>query len=130
MRTLFALLLALIAGTAAAQDGYSVETLSEIRDFEVASLDTQTIVARDDVTRFDVLVKWRNPEHRPPNAPASRMIRYVAKCADKTLGVAAVATIDPNGRMLKSYVIPPGGTDFLPASEGSREAKWLMEACR
>jgi hypothetical protein len=41
-----------------------------------------------------------------------------------------VATVDENGRMLKSYVVPPGGTDFVPAGEGSREARWLREACR
>ena len=130
MRIAFALIAGLLAGAAAAEDTYTAESMSEIRDFELASLDTLSIEARGDVTRFDVRVKWRDPEKRPPNAPASRIIRYVAKCGEKTLGVVAVAAIDQNGKMLKSYVIPPGGTDFLPANDGSREAQWLGQVCR
>jgi hypothetical protein len=129
VRIAFALVAAL-AGVAIAEATDTAESLSEIRDFETVSLDTQTIEAKGDVTRFDVHVKWRDPEQRPPNAPASRIIRYVAKCGEKTLGVAAVAAIDQNGKMLKSHVIPPGGTDFLPVKEGSREAQWLGQACR
>jgi hypothetical protein len=126
----YALVAALLAGAAAAQDTPTVESLSEIRDFELASLDTTSIESRGEVTRFDVRVKWRDPEQRPPNAPASRIIRYVAKCGEKTLGAVAVAAIDQNGKMLKSFVTPPGATDFLPAKEGSREAGWLGQACR
>jgi len=120
----------MFAGVAAAEEAQTAETLAEVRDFEVASLDSQSIEARDDTVRFEVVVKWRDPEQRPPGAAASRVIRYVAKCGEKTLGVVAAATIDQNGRMLKSYVIPPGGTDFLPTKEGSREAQWLGQVCR
>lgn len=130
MKIASVLVAGLLVGIATAEDTYVVESLSEIRDFEAASLDTQSIEARGEITRFDVRVKWRDPGQRPPNAPASRIIRYAAKCGEKTLGVVAVAAIDQNGKMLKSYLIPPGGTDFLPVSEGSREAQWLKEACR
>jgi hypothetical protein len=130
MKIVCAVTIALFAGTAIAEDAQTAETLAAIRDFEIASLNAQSIEARDDAVRFEVGVQWRDPEQRPPQAPASRIIRYVAKCADKTLGVVAVATIDRNGRMLKSYVIPPGGTDFLPVKEGSREAEWFGRVCR
>lgn len=130
MRFVFALVIAMFAGGGAAEDAQTAETLAEVRDFEVASLDRQSIEARDDTVRFEVVVKWRDPEQRPPGAAASRVIRYVAKCGEKTLGVVAAAVIDQNGRMLKSYVIPPGGTDFLPAKEGSREAQWFGQVCR
>ncbi|HEX7812539.1 MAG TPA: hypothetical protein VF460_11575 [Burkholderiales bacterium] len=130
MRIPFLLVAVLLAGAATAEDTLTAESLSEIRDFEIASLDAPSIEARGGISRFDVRVKWRDPEQRPPNAPASRIVRYVAKCGEKTLGVAAVAAIDQNGKMLKSYVIPPGGTDFLPAKEGSREAQWLAQVCR
>lgn len=130
MRIFLALTLGMLAGAAAAKEEHTAESLSEIRDFEVATLDIRSIEARGEGVRFDVLVKWRDPAQQPPHAPSSRVIRYLAKCAGKTLGVAAVATVDNNGRMLKSYVIPPGGADFLPAPAGSREAQWLDQACR
>ncbi len=130
MKIAYAVIAGLLAGAAVAQDTNTAESLSQVRDFELASLDTLSIESRGDLTRFDVSVKWRDPEQRPPNAPASRVIRYVAKCGEKTLGLVAVAAIDQNGKMLKSYVIPPGGTDFVLANEGSREAQWLGQACR
>jgi len=130
VRIVCALLLVLLAGASGAADPDTAETLAQVRDFEVASLDTRSIEIRDGTARFEVRVQWRDPAQRPPQAAASRVIRYAARCADKTLGVIAVATLDQNGRMLKSFVIPPGGTDFLPAADGSREAQWLGQACR
>jgi len=130
MKLACALFIAVFAGAAVADDAQTAETLAEVRDFEVASLDRQSIEARGDTVRFDVVVKWRDPAQRPPQAAASRVIRYAAKCADKTLGVVAAAALDQNGRLLKSYVIPPGGTDFLVPKEGSGESGWLGQVCR
>lgn len=121
---------ALLALPGLAQEGDTVESLSEIRDFERADLDGQSIRSQGDLTRFDVRVRWRNTDQRPPGAPAGRYIRYVANCASMTLGVAAVATVDENGKMLKSYVVPPGATDTITAAPESREARWLQQACQ
>ena len=66
MKIAFALIAGLLSGAAAAEDTNTAESMSEIRDFELASLDTLSIEARGDVTRFDVRVKWRDPEKRPP----------------------------------------------------------------
>lgn len=121
---------ALLSGTVFAQGVPTVESLSVIGDAEAAELDRQSIQLRGDVTRFDVRVRWKDPSQRPQSAPAGRYIRYVAKCGEKSMGVAAVATLDENGKMLKSYVVPPGGSDFTVPAEGSREGRWLQEACR
>jgi len=121
---------ALLSGAVFAQDAPTVETLSRIGDFETAELDGQSIQLRGDMTRFDVRVRWKDPPQRPQGAPAGRYIRYAAKCGERSMGVAAVATLDENGRMLKSYVVPPGGSDLVVPAEGSRESRWLQEACR
>lgn len=115
---------------AASQGADTVETLSKIAVDETASLDAQSIQVRGDLTRFDVKVAWRDPAQRPAGAPAKRVIRYVAQCPRKMLTVSAVATLDDNGRMLKSYMVPPGTADFSAPVEGSREAGWLAAACR
>lgn len=130
MKRMCALIALLLAPAAFAEEAYTLESLSAIRDFETADLDRQSIQRLGELTRFDVRVRWRDPEQRPPNAPASRFIRYVAKCGEKSMGVAAVATVDGNGKMLKSYVVPPGGSDFASPVEGSREAGLLQAACR
>jgi hypothetical protein len=120
-----------LASAAFAQDAPdTIEALSVIRDSETARLDQQTIQQRGDVTRFDVRVQPRDPEQQATDAPAGRFIRYVARCGEKSMGVAAVATIDRQGKMLKSYVVPPGAADFAVPADGSMEARWLAEACR
>jgi hypothetical protein len=125
------LALLLLAPAAAAQDsGATLESLAVVQEFERAELDPQSIQSQGELTRFDVRVDWRDPAQKPPGAPAGRYIRFVAKCAGKSLRVAAVATLDDNGRMLKSHVVPPGGSDFLVPAAGSREAGWMQAACR
>ena len=126
----YAFVAALVLPMTLAQGAPSVESLSVIGDAEAADLDRQSVQLRGDVTRFDVRVRWVDPAQRPPDAAASRYIRYVAKCVEKSMAVAAVATLDDDGRMLKSYVVPPGGSDLVVPAEGSRESRWLQEACR
>lgn len=120
----------MFAAAAVAQSGQSAESLSKIRANDVASLDAQSIRAHDGLVRFDVRVGWGNPEARPPEAPASRVIRYVARCGEKTLGVAAVTTFGAKGTMMKSYLVPPDEMDFTPPGEETPEAGWLAAACR
>lgn len=124
------LALALLASPVAlAQGAYTVEELSEIRDFETAAMDSRSIASLGNDTRFEVHVRWRDPEQRPPTAPVKRVIRFLAKCKEKTLGVIAVVTFDDQNRMMKNYLIPPGASDFVPVKEGSREERWLKEVC-
>ena len=124
-------IIAMVAMFAAASHGADVvEALASISADETASLDAQSIQVRGDLTRFDVKVAWRDPAQRPAGTPANRIIRYVAQCTRKVLMVSAVATRDESGRMLKSYVVPPGAADFSAPAEGSREAGWLAAACR
>lgn len=119
---------AMFAGAAQAAD--TVESLANIGEAETAVFDAQSVQSRNEGTRFDVRVTWRDADKRPPGAAASRVIRYLARCDKKTITVAAVATLDANGKMLKSYVLPPGGSDFSVPAEASREAGWLAAACR
>lgn len=119
---------AMFAGAAQAAD--TAESLANIGEAETAVFDAQSVQTRNEGTRFDVRVTWRDADKRPAGAAASRVIRYVARCEQRAIAVAAVATLDANGKMLKSYVLPPGGSDFSAPPEGSREAGWLAAACR
>jgi hypothetical protein len=118
------------AGAAAAQADQAAESLSRLSANDVASLDTQSIRAHGGMAYFDVRVGWGNPEARPPEAPASRVIRYVARCGEKTLGVAAVTTFSAKGAMMKRYRVPPDEMDFASPREETAEAGWLAAACR
>jgi hypothetical protein len=112
-----------------AQDSGTIEELAIIRDFEVAQIDRQTVRIVGEEARVDVRVTWRDPAQRPSDAPASRVIRYIVKCKDRTLGLAAVMTIDQNGKMIKRFVTPPGSWDFVPPNKGSHEERWMKEVC-
>jgi hypothetical protein len=112
-----------------AQESGTIEELAIIRDFEVAQIDRQTVRIVGEEARADVRVTWRDPGQRPPDAPASRVIRYIWKCKDQTIGLAAVTTIDQYGKMIKRHVIPPGSWDFVPPKKGSQEERWFKELC-
>jgi hypothetical protein len=114
---------------AAAPAAPSAESLATIGEAEVASLDANSIQSRGGVQRFDVRVSWRDAQKRPAGAAASRVVRYLARCEQGTMALAAVATLDDNGRMLKSHVVPPGGAEYAAPVAGSREAHWLQDAC-
>ncbi|HWH47781.1 MAG TPA: surface-adhesin E family protein [Burkholderiales bacterium] len=120
----------LMAGPAVfARDADTLEELAVVRDFEVVQIDRQTVRIAGDEARVDVRVTWRDPAQRPPDAAASRVIRYILKCKDQTTGVAAVTTIDQNGKMIKRFVTPPGSWDFVGPKPGSYEQRWLKEVC-
>jgi hypothetical protein len=124
------LTIALMAGVSVfAQGSGTIEELAIIRDFEVAQIDRQAVRIVGEEARADVRVTWRDPGQRPPDAPASRVIRYIVKCKDQTIGLAAVMTIDQNGKMIKRHVVPPGGWDFVPLKKGSFEERWFKEVC-
>lgn len=113
-----------------AQDSYNVEDLYQIRDFEAATLDSRSIETFGSEARFNVYVEYRDPEQRPPNAPATRVIRYSMRCADKTFGVLAIVTLNQRRELMKNHLIPPGGMDVEPVVAGSREEGWMKEVCR
>lgn len=124
------LMIVLLAGASAdARDSDTIEELAEVRDFETAKIDKQTLKTLGEETRVDVRVTWRDPGQRPPGASASRVLRYVVKCKDQTIGLAAVTTIDQDGKMIKRFVTPPGSWDFVLPKKGSHEERWLEEAC-
>lgn len=115
--------------TALAADPKTVEEVAVIRDAEVARLDRLSIRKAGDDARFDVGVAWRDPSLRPEGEPATRVIRYAAKCKDLTLALASVSISDPQGRLLKKYLVPPGSAEFSRPADGSRGAEWIEQAC-
>ena len=129
MRNIVLTIMSMAGVSVFAQDSGTIEELAIIRDFEVAQIDRQTIRTLGEEARADVRVTWRDPGQRPPDAAASRVIRYIVKCKDRTIGLGAVTTIDQNGKMIKRYVVPPGGWDFVSLKKGSYEERWLREVC-
>lgn len=123
--------IALWAGSLAwAQDSYTVEEISRIGATDTATLDSRSVEAQGNTVRFHVHVRPPEAEQPPPGAPALRVIRYLMRCDDRTLGVSAVLTLNQRNEMMKNYMIPPGGMDFYPVAEGSREEQWLNQVCK
>jgi hypothetical protein len=113
------LMIVLLAGTSTyARDSDTIEELAEVRDFETAQIDKQTVKTLGEETRVDVRVTWRDPGQRPPGAPGSRVLRYIVKCKDQAIALAAVTTIDQNGKMIKRFVTPPGSWGFVRRTKG------------
>ena len=129
LRSIPFMILFLAGSSAYARNFDTIEGLAEVGDFEVAQIDKHTVKTLGEETRVEVRVTWRDPGQRPPGAPPSRVLRYVVKCKDQTIGLAAVTTIDQNGKMIKRFVTPPGSWDFVPAKKASHEERWLEEVC-
>lgn len=126
--TLF--LAALAVGSAAAQDDYSVQALATISDAHHAFFNPDSVREVGDTTHFEVRVTWMDPEKRPPGAPATRYVRYLANCGEGTVAVAGVVLQDEVGRMLKNVMVPPGGWEYAKPASGSRESDWMKRVCR
>ena len=120
---------AMAAGVAAAQQNYSVDELAVVRDFEAVTFDPSSVRELGGLTRFEVTIRYNDPERRPPGAPAKRQVRYAVRCADAQAVISGVTLIDENGRMLKSIIVPPGGADFAMPAADSREVQWIKRAC-
>ena len=130
MRITLLCLLSLIAAAAHAQDDYTLESLAAVSDQQVARLDTNSVRSESGRSRFDVLVTWKDAEHKPPNAAAVRYVRYLADCSSGKLALSGVAVHDEVGRMLKNAIVPPGTWEYETPAEGSNEAQWLKQVCR
>lgn len=125
-----AVMACMVNATAWAADPKTVEELAVIGPAETARLDKTTVLSRGDQTRFDVNVAWRDPAQRPEGAEATRVVRYVANCKDKTLALALVETSDQNGRTLKRYLVPPGSAEYAAPQPQSQQEGWLAQACQ
>jgi hypothetical protein len=119
----------LAAQTAAAAPPATVEELAVVNEFEAAKLDRLGIQRAGDDVRFDVTVTRRDPARRAQGEAASREVRYLGRCRDKTLALSSVTTSDEHGRPIKRYLVPPGSAEFSPAPAGSQEAGWIEQAC-
>ncbi|HWQ37962.1 MAG TPA: surface-adhesin E family protein [Burkholderiales bacterium] len=130
MRSAFVLTwMALAILPASAQDDYTIESLAAIADHHRAQFDSESIRRQGDFARFEVRVTWKDPEQRPTGAPASRVVRFLADCAQGLLALAAVSLYDESGRLLKNAIVPPGSWEYSKPEAGSREARWLQSAC-
>lgn len=130
MRTGIAVTVAALAiGSALAQEDYTVESLATITESHHARFDPESLRKVGAITHFEVRVTWIEPEKRPPEAPATRYVRYLANCAEGTFAVAGVVLQDEVGRMLKNIIVPPGAWDYAKPLSGSRESEWMKRAC-
>lgn len=120
---------AVYAQDSRADDSYNVDELYQIREFETATLDTGSKSSQGREVRFHVHIRYTDPAKRPQGAPALRVIRYLMRCDEKSLGVSAVLTLNERNELMKNYLFPPGGMDFFPVVEGSREDGWAKEVC-
>jgi hypothetical protein len=131
MRTRITLVMAALAvGSAAAQEDYSVQSLAAITEAHHAFFNPDSVREVGGTTHFEVRVTWMDPEKRPPGAPATRYVRYLADCTEGTLAVAGVVLQDEVGRMLKNVIVPPGGWEYAKPASGSRESDWIRRACQ
>ena len=123
--------IALVASVLAAQTAAAatVEELAVVHEFEVAKLDRLGIQRAGDDVRFDVTVTRPDQAGRAQGEAASREVRYLGRCQDKTLALSSVTTSDEHGRPIKRYLVPPGSADFMRAPAGSQEAGWIEQAC-
>ena len=119
----------LAAQAASAAPPATVEELAVVHEFEAAKLDKSGIQRAGDDVRFDVTVTRRDPAGRAQGEAASREMRYLGRCQDKTLALSSVITSDEHGRPIKRYLVPPGSAEFTRAPAGSQEAGWIEQAC-
>ena len=131
LAALFAAASLLPAAGARAEVQYydDIDAASRIGDEHVTRLQRESVTRFGELLRFEVKVAWKDPAARPDTEAPIRIVRYLAKCPQKELAVAAVAVFDPSNRMVKSFGIPPGGWEYAPAKAGSPQAEWLEKAC-
>jgi hypothetical protein len=120
----------LAAGPAIAQTSYSPEDFAVVASGEKSTFDFRSVRTLGDQTRFELMIALRPDPDRVAGELAKRQVRYVARCAQGEMALAAVALIDGNGRMLKNIVVPPGAGEFRKPDADSPEAEWLAKACR
>jgi hypothetical protein len=112
-----------------AQDESTLEEQAVIRGGEVGRLDRGSVRAAGPVTRFEASIVWDEAGGPRPTGHMSRKVRYVADCKAGTLTLAAVGVFDPDGKLIKTTLVPPGAADSAAPKPGSTEARWLREVC-
>jgi hypothetical protein len=123
-------MLALACLPAQAQQQDSPEALAQLKDGEVARLDLDTIRRfGDSVGRFEVLIGEGDAARPAPQTHVPRRVRYVVKCDDGSIALAAVALYDRAGNVTKTIVVPPGAVDPVKPEKGSEAYKWVQRTC-
>ncbi|MEO8037303.1 MAG: hypothetical protein ABI794_00960 [Betaproteobacteria bacterium] len=107
----------------------TIEEAASVTADNVTRFESDSPSVQSGRVRFDVTVAWKDGVVRPQGAPPRKIIRYLAKCADKMLALSSVAVYGISGETEKMYGIAPGGWDFAVPEDDSLEAQWLKKAC-
>jgi hypothetical protein len=118
-------------GAALAEEQYytTIEDAGLIREEHLWKLESDSVTRQADMVRFDVKAGWKTPQSRPATEAPGRVLRYLARCESKELALMAVAVLDNNRRVVKTFGIAPGGWDWSLPEKGTAEAELLDKAC-
>lgn len=108
---------------------YSVDTIAEVREGEVARYYPNSVRDKFDERLFEVMIRTVDTESVAPQALFSRRITYRVRCDIKELAPYVIDLRNFEGKSLKMIMIPPGAEDFHKPALGSREDDWLWQAC-
>lgn len=108
----------------------TIEAAARVDARSVSRLQRDTVARFGELLRFEVRLDWRNAEQRPDTEAPIRIVRYLARCTDRQMALAAVAVFDNSGRLVKSFGVPPGAWEYTQPAAGSAEVQWLETACR
>ncbi len=121
--------LAALSMSAHAQQGYTVEEIARVRDFEIARYVPASLTERNGERMFDVFIRYADPDEVPPGGIASRKVSYRARCEAGEMAISVIVVRNIRGQMLKAVTVPPGGEEFFRPDPSSTESDWLYRAC-
>ena len=113
-----------LGGTAEAPEFYA-----EVKQGEKHQFEKDFTRSEAGLTRLMVTIKGVAEDQRPPDSPAYRKVRFVAKCELGTMALAGITLYDQQRRVTKVMVVPPGGSEFVAPTGGTPPSEWLEQAC-
>ncbi len=108
---------------------YSVDTIAEVREGEIAKFYPNSVRDKFGERYFEVMIRLVDLEAVAPQALFSRRITYRARCDDKELAPYVIDLRNVEGKSLKMIMVPPGAEEFKKPVMGSREDDWLWQVC-
>lgn len=113
----------------AAQTDYTVESMAQVRDFEVVRFFPETIRKSQGEHLFEVGIRYADPDDIPPQGVASRKVIYRARCDSKEMSISVVILRNIKGQTVKMITVPPGAEEFFKPQPNSREDDWIYRVC-
>lgn len=105
------------------------EFYAEVKKGEKYQFEKDFTRSEAGLTRLMVTIKGVAEDQRPPDSPAYRKVRFVAKCELGTMALAGITLYDQQRRITKVMVVPPGGSEFVTPNGETPPSEWLEQAC-